>query len=298
MAEQEMIEKVYFTTAPEAYDYSTVKETLETFELNNKTWRKIRLVETSYRIEYQINRYGSGCNATREEDPRIEAARWEREEQEWREKVAAQEAHIDTYVTAEDLRRYLNSYPYLEYKAQSYAKKRLEELETEAMRAHQESLAQEKQAALPYLPSLLFFATWKAHTDCYRFTGFHMVRVHGFNHENMLMTDSHIELSAKQILEGDFENLIPWYGNLPPSRLFQDHLSQFDKWEVVHFEGETYYRVPANVYSYYPEFCVYTSEGSKVRKSKKRKDLFAASDLPWEKVFNLTIPAPPSMTDY
>lgn len=72
---QENESKIVYTTAPAAYDYSYVTE-LETWEETPSyggiplKWRKVRLDTTPYRIEYQCNRYRSGNNAVREDDPR------------------------------------------------------------------------------------------------------------------------------------------------------------------------------------------------------------------------------------
>ena len=79
MADKEAFEVFLYTTAPEAYDYSTAT-TVETFECPvgaKSTWRKVRIAcphSSNERVlflqRYQMGRYASGLNASRIDDPR------------------------------------------------------------------------------------------------------------------------------------------------------------------------------------------------------------------------------------
>ena len=78
-----MVERIVFTTAPEAYDYGTAT-TVETFPCpwgTSSVFRKVRITETgatekrvTFLAEYQMGRYASGNNYASGNDPR-DAAR-------------------------------------------------------------------------------------------------------------------------------------------------------------------------------------------------------------------------------
>jgi len=63
---------IVYTQAPEAADYDTAT-TLERFEHQGHPWRKVLLENSSYRVRYQCERYGSFLRGfPRLDDPRDE----------------------------------------------------------------------------------------------------------------------------------------------------------------------------------------------------------------------------------
>jgi hypothetical protein len=147
---------VYFTTAPAAYDYDTVKETLEEFELPRygspygrvDTWRKVLVSEDAWRVEYQLARYRSGLHAAQQVDPR-------EQQREWREiaaKEAAERAKWDAWLAAAPTVAVLNTRQYdIPFGQKSAWEARRAELSLKEEQAAQEQARQE---------ALTTFRTW------------------------------------------------------------------------------------------------------------------------------------------
>jgi hypothetical protein len=60
--EEEMVEKIIYTTCPEAYDYSqatTLDSRAGRVKHGSKIVRKVLIRESQYRVDYQIVRYRS-----------------------------------------------------------------------------------------------------------------------------------------------------------------------------------------------------------------------------------------------
>jgi len=280
---REYIERVIFTTAVEAYDYpGVVVEELEAFECGGRTWRKVKMVNEPYRIENQIMRYASGLCGAWDEDPRVAEERHRVVEEKWRALVAEQKAQIDAIDVADDLERYFRRNEHcLDYKAKAHARERIDALAKRDAKAEAEAKAKEIAEATPKLPNIIFIPIYHN----MRFCRFEMSVVKGFDWQNNVKVDG-VSLSAASVIAGEYVRAIPWWGDMPPQRLFRDHAHDFQSWERVTFEGEAYYRV-GKMFTYPREYIVYDADGKKVRRSMRRLDLFSQTALEWTKIFDI-----------